>query len=151
MNLNDIIEFCKAQALSYKLYPSEESNYRWFCREYSKTFHTPLDQVMSMDPEHVILCILEENLDHKRISDREDFESIVKDLRILEDPDYDSNQEKELDEFVAGIEEWDKNRNKSGTGIPTKNINKFKDEKLPEAPKKGFVNFSYLEDSQNEK
>lgn len=145
ITLNDIIDFCRAEALAGKLYPSEVSDWRWFCREYSKTFHTPLHLVLEMDPEHVVLCVLEEGLDGKRLRNEKDVESIIDELRRLEDPDYESS--KRMDDWAAGIEEWDDAREAAGLPVPKTNATVAHPEpslQPKEMPKEGGINLAYL-------
>lgn len=145
ISLSDIIDYCRAESLASKFYPTETSDWRWFCREYSKTFHTPLPQVLEMDPEHVILCVLEEGLDNKRLKKKEDLDSLIEELRRLQDPDYDSTVVKEVDDWVSGIEEWEDERVAAGAPLPKKG------QELPkELPKQGGINLSYLENSKDE-
>lgn len=149
--LNDIIDFCRAEALAGKLFPSEVSDWRWFCREYSKTFHTPLHVVMNeMDPEHVILCVLEEGLDNRRLSVRADFDKIVEELRRLEDPDYDANRLKEIEDWSEGIEEWEDHRVATGAPLPKKGKNNAPPQTptKTQMPKEGGINLAYLSKEQ---
>ncbi len=145
--LNDVVDFCRAEALANKLWPTEISDWRWFCREYSKTFHTPLHIVMEMDAEHVILCVLEEGLDSKSLARREDFDKIVDELRHLEDPEYESNKEKAMEDWTAGIEEWDAQRVQKGAPLPRKG--KQEPTRVPKPlPKEGGINLAYLSKEQ---
>lgn len=118
ISLQEIAESCRAEAIANRFSPTEMSNWRYFCREYSKIFHTPLHEVLVMSPEKVILAYFEEQLDKKRIGESEDFDTIVIDLRRIEDPEYDDKKEKEMDDFVAGIEAWEERRLKAGAPIP---------------------------------
>ena len=149
--LNDLVDFCRAEALSGKFYPTEVSDWRWFCREYSKSFHTPLHIVMTeLDPEHVILCVLEEGLDAKRLTKREDFDKIVEELRRLEDPDYDANRVKEIEDWSAGIEEWESNRQATGAPLPKKGANNAPDAPVKtQMPKEGGINLQYLSSEED--
>jgi hypothetical protein len=144
LTLSDVIDLCRAEALAGKLYPSDESDYRWFCREYSKTFHTPLHEVLKMDAEHVMLCVFEEGLDSKRLRKKEDADFIIEELRRLEDPDYDSNKAAEFEEFAEGIEEWDDARQAQGLPPPTNKKGAPKEEPKKDLPKSGFLNLDYL-------
>lgn len=144
LNLNDIIELCRAEALAGKLYPTDTSDWRWFCRAYSKTFHTPLIQVLEMDPEHVILAVLEDGLDHRRLKKREDAAAVIEDLRRLEDPDYDKHEAEEFEDFVEGVEEWDNQRLSDGKPVPKKRVKEEKPQPIPEHKKEGFINLSHL-------
>lgn len=141
--LNDLIDFCRAEALAGKLWPTEISDYRWFCREYSKTFHTPLHLVLEMEAEHVILSVLEEGMDTKSLSRMEDFEKIQLELRRLEDPNYDANNERAMEDWTAGIEQWEKNRVAKGSPLPKKGKQEPTVAPKP-LPKEGGINLAYL-------
>lgn len=145
ISLDDIIDYCRAEAISGKFYPTEISNWRWFCREYSKTFHTPLYQVMDMDPEHVILSVFEDGYDARRLRKKEDVDAIIDDLRRLEDPNYDANQENRMADWAAGIEQWDKMRVSKGAPLPKKTDPKDPPKDPPKPlPKEGGINLSYM-------
>jgi|ERR1700677_765267 len=150
ISINDVIDFCRAEALAGKLHPTEVSDWRWFCREYSKTFHTPLHFVMNeLEAEHVILCVLEEGLDSKRLSKREDFETIIEELRRLEDPEYEHNKEKEIEDWTAGIEDWEADRLKKGAPLPRKGAKQEPVEPIKtQMPKEGGINLSYLAEEE---
>jgi hypothetical protein len=155
LTLSDLIDFCRAEALAGKLYPTEESEYRWFCREYSKTFHTNLPLVQKMEPEHVILTVLENGLDSYRLRKYEDFEKVIEQLRRLEDPNYDATKIKEFDDFASSIEQWEANRVKENGPIPVKRGKSTEQQLLEKDAKKlpsqGFVDLSYLEHSEDER
>jgi hypothetical protein len=155
ITLSDVVDLCRAEALAGKLYPTELSDWRWFCREYSKTFHTSLNLVETMDPERVILAVLEDGLDSKRLKVREDADKVIEELRRLEDPDYDATQAGEFDEFAAGIEEFEANRIADGAPLPKK-AGPSHESQVSEAVQKkdktqGFIDLSYLENSKNER
>jgi hypothetical protein len=148
--LREIVEFCKADALAYRLMPSEVSDYRYFCREYSKMFHTPLHIVFTLPPENVILAYFEEEFEKKNLSIDDDFDSVVEEVRRIEDPEYDATQEKEFSEFVEGIELFEEGRLARGDGIPNprkKKVNAppeatLDDEPNPDLPKQGSIDMS---------
>jgi hypothetical protein len=143
--LDDIIDYCKAEAISGKFYPTEVSNWRWFCREYSKTFHTPLLQVMEMDPEHVILAVFEDGYDSRRLKNKEHVDSIIDDLRRLEDPNYDATRETEMQDWSAGIEQWEANRVAKGAPLPRKTDPKAPPVIPPKPlPQEGSINLAYM-------
>jgi hypothetical protein len=148
ISLSDVIDFCRAEALAGKLYPSDVSDWRWFCREYSKTFHTPLDLVMVMEPEHVILCVLEEGLDSRRLKNKDDAKAVIDELRRLEDPDYEATKAKEMDDWAVGIEDWEDDRVASGAPLPKKIKVGQKIEEPKELPKEGGINLSYLQEEE---
>jgi hypothetical protein len=145
--LNEIIESCKAEAIAGRLAPNEVNEWRYYCREYSKTFHTPLHVVLTMPPEQVILPFFEEQLGKKNLSEPDQFEAIVEEIRRLQDPNYDENKEKSEDDYVKGIEAWEAERVRKGAPIPRPNKKKKKveaeePEPVPETRKQGFVDLS---------
>jgi hypothetical protein len=148
ITFEEIVEYCKAEALAGKLFPTEASNWRWFCREYSKAFHTPLHEVLTMDPEHVILFVFEDNFDNKRLKKKEDLDSIILELRRLEDPNYDEKEAKQFDDWTAGIEEWEEERQRTGAPLPTKAGSKNPKPIPKPLPKEGGINLAYLSQEQ---
>jgi hypothetical protein len=159
IHLRELIEFCKAEALAAKLAPSEVSNWRYFCREYSKTFFTPLHEVMKLSPELVIASVFEDQLSKKDLDNQDDYDAILEEFHRVEDPNYDANAEKEMDDFVAGIEAWEEERQRTGGAIPRPKKKKLVDQQAskPKPPpekdpvelkpieglrKHGFVDFS---------
>jgi hypothetical protein len=148
----ELAEYCKAEAIAAKLTGGEVSDWRYFCREYSKTFFTPLHVVMTLSPEHVILSVFEDQLGKRNVNVPEDLEAITEEIARLQDPDYDSTKEKAIDLYVAGLEEWERQRVAKGLPIP-KPLHKRKkvqeepalaqeQELPPDLPKQGFVDLS---------
>lgn len=152
IDLRELIETCKAEAIASRFYPTESDHWHWFCREYSKLFHTPLFHVMTeLSPEHVILSVFEEQLENRSLQKREDVEYLVEQIRRLEDPNYDANQEKEIQDLIASAEAFEEVRVKEGRPIP--GIGKQIPQTLEpekELPKQGYVNLAYLEKEDSE-
>jgi hypothetical protein len=143
IRLAEIIESCKAEALAGRFSPSEVTDWRYFCREYSKTFHTPLHLVLEMAPEQVILAVLEDQLSRKNLNVTEELEQVIEEVRRLQDPNYDANAEKVMDDFVKFAEAQEAERIKRGDPIPgpkKKGMQKLQPE--PEKPTQGFVDLS---------
>jgi hypothetical protein len=144
--LNEIIESCKAEAIAGRLAPNEVNEWRYYCREYSKIFHTPLHIVETMAPEKVILAFFEEQLAKKNLSEPDQFEAIIEEVRRLQDPNYDANKEIAEDDYVKGIEAWEAERIRKGAPIPRPQKKKKKEESKPEpveeTRKHGFVDLS---------
>ena len=153
--LRDIVDFCKAEALASRFLPSEVSDWRYFCREYSKLFHTPLHQVAALSPEHVILSVIEDQLESKNPYNDDHIEELTTELRRLEDPEYDAKAEKEIQQFVSNVEAGEKKRLARGDGIPLPS--RYKKAKPapvakepPAAPKSGFVDLSRFANENEE-
>lgn len=158
MEFKELLDYCKAQAIANTLEGNELTVWRSICRSYSQKFHTPLHLVYDMDPEEVMLAEFEDQLDGFK---EEDVESILEEIYMLDDPDYESSKRTELKNFIEMAEEEEAERLRLGkpihkamkeeTSIP---------ETLPEKPKKskenkpsgGSINLAYLEkmDSQDE-
>jgi hypothetical protein len=150
---DDVVDYCRAEAIASKLFPTLESSWRAFCRQYSKTFHTPLHDVMDLDPEFVMLAVFEEGYSSKNMANRDDAAYIIEEFRRMEDPNYDATQAQEFEDFAEGIEEWEDFRQSVKSPIPKKGqqVEASKPEEPKETPKQGFIDLSYLEDSDDEK
>lgn len=85
--------------------PTTEYFYRYVCRWYSKTFHTPLHVVFTdIPPSDILLAYFEEG-----------YETMDEDDRFLEmmktiNPDFDSQEEESIQDFVNLIEEEEENK-----------------------------------------
>lgn len=158
--LREIVDYCKAIALASRLSSNEASDWRYFCREYSKMFHTPLNEVLNLSPEHVIMSVFEEQLEKKNLNIPEEYDALVEEVQRLEDPNFDANAEKEMDDFVKGIEAFEEERVASGAPIPRpKGLKKAEPvvEQPPEediipddAPKQGYVDLSKFANEEEE-
>ena len=150
IELKDLVEYCISESISSRFYPTEESEYRRYCREYSKFFNTPLIEVYNLSPEHIILNVYEEYIKRYDLEKYKDYTDLIEQLRRIEDPNYDAAQEKDLTDFIKKIEKAEKQRLEEGRTIPSLGNPKPKveEKKLPE---EGYLNLSYLENSQDEK
>lgn len=147
ITLSELIDTCKSEAIFSKFSPTEASSWRWFCREYCKLFHTSLHIVQSLSPEFIILNVFEEHFDSKSASKDEDFLFLKEQFKILKDPNYNINEEKAFDDFVANMERFESRRLKENGKIPApkRKNNKESTEKIvKEMPKEGFIDLSYL-------
>jgi hypothetical protein len=106
--LMDLLTYCRIHAISTCFNPTEESIYRDACRSYSKTFHTPLEDVFKLDPEVVFLANYEEQLSD--IDLEENVESLLEQIYAIEDPDYFKSKEDDLQQFIQKVqqEEYEK-------------------------------------------
>lgn len=143
MKLKDITEYCQSVALASKFSPSDESVWRYFARSYSKKFFTPLHLVMEMPPEEVILHVYEDQMDDVDMD--ENIDKLADMLYSLEDPNYESSKEEELDEFIEEAEKEEKNRVKLNKPIHPA-MKKDQEVTLDSSlPKSGGIDLSYLE------
>lgn len=108
MAFQEILELCKAKAISDLLSPSEDSVYRSICRTYSKTFHTELEKVYAMDPEKVVSAVFEDKYD--QVDRIEHLETLLEEIYTLEDPDYRKQQQAEMEPFIKMAEKLEKAR-----------------------------------------
>lgn len=156
MGIKELIDYCQAEAVASKLHPTEESLWRLFCREYSKTFHTPLHLVLEMPPEEVLLHVYEERMDSDAWDEDTDegLQRILDLISMLEDPEYVSVQAKELEDFIEEAERLENERIEQGKPIHP-GLRYESETKRPEpplnAPKSGGINLSYLEKEENER
>jgi hypothetical protein len=152
-----LIETLKVEALASKLYPTSESNWRWFCRQYSEKFHTPLHLVLEMSPELVLLNVFESQTDSLDLENS--IVDIMDKVYVIEDPSYEAAQEKDLQDFIKDAEAEERQRVADGKPAPGQQKNspfapkpkKVTPKKEKELPKEGFINLSYLENSDNER
>src|ERR1035437_4224600 len=150
IHIGEIIELARVEAIAFKLHPTPASMWRNLCREYSKKFHTELNEVLEMSPEFVIGQVMEERLDDVNVSDPDRLEELMERIYLAEDPNYESHKEKDLQSWIGDIEAEENQRIKAGKPIDMKKASykKAKQEAKPEIPKDlpkdGFVNFDYL-------
>lgn len=146
IDFKDVLDYCKAQAIVHTLQGSEEALWRSICRSYSKKFHTPLHLVLNMDPEQVMLAEFEDQLEG--FDETKDLDGILDKVYMLEDPAYEVEKRKELQDFIDKAEREEDERLASGKPIhPSLKNEETLKEVVPskELPKSGGINLSYLE------
>ena len=146
----EILNACQIEALDSTLNPTEDYVYRKMCRAYSMKFNTPLLEVYKMDLEHIAQNLLE--LKHEDVDVEDSIDSIIELINKIEDPNYQANEDKEMDEFVKASEELEEERLKQGLkpGSIKKSLLKKEEEKPKIQPQGGSINLSYLEDMEKE-
>lgn len=72
--------------------------YRKICRWYSQSFSTPLREVEKLDPDYVLLHYFEDYF--QNISEEDKLYNLYKIL----DPNFDENEEAEIEDFVKKVE-----------------------------------------------
>lgn len=144
--LSDLIELCQLEAIADKLRPSEESVFRHYCRFYSKTFHTPLEDVFKLDPIKVLQAALDERLGQE--DEDEEIERYLDIIYAAEDPEYESQRAQEEDDYVLQAAEEEEERIRLGKPIHSalKGEHNPLDPPVPTTmPKSGGINLAYLE------
>jgi primosomal protein N' len=101
------IKQLKEIALANVVDPTNEYYYRYICRWYSKTFHTPLHEVFTLPFQDVILAYFEEGYESMEEEDR--FEDMMRAV----DPDFDAKEEEAIQEFISMIEEEEENKRRA--------------------------------------
>jgi hypothetical protein len=149
IHIGEIIELARVEAIAFKLHPTPASMWRNLCREYSKKFHTELNEVLEMSPEFVIGQVMEERLDDVNVSDPDRLEELMERIYLAEDPNYESHKEKDLQSWIKDVEEEETERLAKDAPVRTKKSRyPSKQEAKPEIPKDlpkdGFVNFDYI-------
>ena len=141
MNIFELYEYCKILAIRNLLLPSEETLWRSACRAYSKKFHVPLPEVLRMDPEHVFLTELEDQLDG--VDPEEQVDNIYEQLLILEDPE--GYIKKDAEELEAFVEQAEKVAQERRTKIE-KSLSKTEERPPQNQPSGGSIDFSNLDE-----
>lgn len=140
MDVFSLLELAQARAIFNKLKPTEASVWRGVMREYSRSFSTPLHEVIKLDPEVVLLNLYEYQFDALDLEEDADFNRLMDTLHKLEDPDYDANHDKEEEEYnkKAVLEEEERLKKKAlKKKVPV-------EDKPKELPKAGGINLGYL-------
>lgn len=153
IEFKDLVEYCQAEAIASRMTPTEDSVYRAICREYSEMFHTPLPQVLELDPEHVILNVYEKQAESMDIEDYQKLERILDTLRSIEDPNYEATKNKEQEEFDRQAELEEEERIKAGRPVyQAKKKTLPKNDETPEKklPTGGSINLEYLSKADRE-
>lgn len=153
-NFRDLLEYVQAVAIAEKVHPTDEGLWRYICRNYSKKFNTPLHEVIKMDPEFVMLHYYEDQVD--AIDTEDDLERILDIIYTLEDPEYERQKEKDVEDFIKESEEQEEERIKAGKPIhpamKNDSIEKAllgKETKVEEKqPLGGQIDLSYLEEEE---
>lgn len=148
-----MLEACKAEALKELLLPTEDSIWRSICRTYSKTYSTPLHEVMKLDPEFVLKTYYASSLDEVSIDGN--LEGLLDSLYSLRDPNFQRNKELSFEDEIKRAEEKEKKRIKEGKSV-RESLRKNKTapvEDTPppvDGPKEGFVNFAHLNEKNEQ-
>lgn len=152
LTFKELLQTCQAKAMDQKLNPTEESVWRGICRYYSRTFNTALTEVYQLDPMEVMLTFYESKLEEVDTEDQ--IEDILEAIYAIEDPEYEAEKRKELQDFIDRANEEEEERVRLGKPIHSKMGRKTATDKslskeegaveLPQ-PKGGHIDLSYLE------
>jgi hypothetical protein len=156
MSFRDLIESSQAIALAEKLHPDDVANWHYFCREYSKTFFTPLHEVLKFDPQFVITQMYAEIF--SKLDPEEQFEEIGDIINSLSDPEFDIKRERAYREEMRRIVEEENERLERGESVHP-SLDKGKalaaqpepsNEILKDLPKSGGLNMDVIRRLQNQ-
>lgn len=117
ISYSDLLATYHAEAIKNTLESTEVAVHRQICREYSKAFHTPLHLVLKMDPAEVILAFYEEQLSNFNPEEDGHIESLLDRIYALEDPEYEKEKRREMDDFDKKAEEEEEERLAEGRPI----------------------------------
>jgi hypothetical protein len=153
VDFKDLLDYCKAEAISNTLLNTEISVWRSLCRDYSERFSTPLHMCLNgeIPAEDILLAVFEDQL--KKFDPETDLDAMMEQIYRIEDPDFDEKLGEELKEFMAKVAEEEAERIRLGKPIHKalkqevelgKNTS---EKKPPEPPKKsgGHINLAYLQ------
>jgi hypothetical protein len=153
MDFKDLLDYCKAEAISNTLLNTEVSVWRKLCRDYSERFSTPLHMCLdgTIPAEDMLLAVFEDQL--KSFDPDTDLEAMMEQIYRIEDPDYEEKADEELKEFMAKAAHEEAERIRLGKPIHKAlakevQLGKNTSEKKPsEPPKKsgGHINLAYLQ------
>ncbi len=104
---------------------------------------------MTLNPDHVILSFYENKIEEMDLSQQENLQRLFKMISIIEDPNYEENEEKDVDEFLRQAEEEEETKIKKKASEKTLLYKKELESK--KEPLQGFINLEYLENSENER
>ena len=97
-DLLSLLELSQIKAIGNAIDPTLESIWQLKCREYSKTFHTPLHVVLDLDPELVLDSLYAEKYG-LGIEDSE-IEDLLEILYKIKDPTYSKISREEMEAMV---------------------------------------------------
>lgn len=117
----------KEIALSNVMDPDSEYFFRFVCRWYSKTFHTPLHEVIKLNPYIIYLNYFEDGYSQMEEEDR------IEDMYKAINPDYDKEEEESVQNFIELIEQEEENKRRAKT-LKDKLIENFEQTTSPQSP-----------------
>ena len=149
MDFYTLLEVSQLKAIECALKPSADSIFRIKARQYSVTYHTPLHEVMKLDPLLVLQALDEERYSPGSVDD--DLDGILEQLYKIKDPTYDRMSKEDLESLVDTVLNKEIKR-LSKKKRPTEETIQEEIKKAKNKPKSGSMTFTDLEkiDSQSE-
>ena len=117
-------------ALAGVMNPTEKVFYRRVCRWYSREFATPLRDVETCSPEHVLTHYYEDYYERQASNPEANMDHHV--LRAI-NPEFDHDEDKLLQEFIERENELAKKAKTKAKTKPKGNTRVFDDDVPPEA------------------
>lgn len=115
--------------------------WRMKLREYSERFHTPLHEVMDLDPMFVLQHLYEARLTPSMVE--EELEDILEEMKKIKDPEYVKISAAELEDFVDQV--INKEIKRLGTKkAPTPETIETEVKQAETRPKSGSMDFKDL-------
>lgn len=147
VSFKDILDLSQVEAVANKLGPTEEGIWRFYCRKYSKLFHTPLHLVHEMDATMVLREVIEDRLDGE--DEMENIDKYLDTIYMVEDPDYETQRDQAEDDFLQLAQEEEAERVRLGKPIhpALKGESTLIPDPAPKTtlPKSGGINLQWLE------
>jgi hypothetical protein len=143
MDFYDLLQLSELRAIHSALQPTLDSVWRIRCRTYSERFHTPLHEVVRLDPEFVLQHLNESKYQPSEIE--EEMEEILDVLMKIKDPTYSRMSATEVEDLVDAV------MNKEIKRVGKKKQSKEVELPKPKIPKSGGMDFKALEESESAK
>jgi len=152
VSYKDLLDLCQVEAIAAKLAPDELAIHRYYCRQYSKLFHTPLHVAQSLDPALVIRAVIEDRLDGE--DEMDEIEKYLDVVYMVEDPEYVTQRQQQEEDYLAQAQEEEAERVRLGK--PIHPALKGESTLVPDAPpktnlpKSGGINMAALKHLESE-
>ena len=149
MDFYTLLELSQLRAIEAAINPSSDSIFRIKARQYSVTYHTPLSEVMQMDPLTVMQALEEEKYNISTFE--EDPEGLLDQLYKIKDPNYSKMSKEDTENLVDAVLNKELKR-LSKKKAPTQETIQAEIKASEVKPKSGSMTFGDLEkiDSQTE-
>ena len=144
MNLFELSDLAELRAIDSKLNRTEDSIWRYYERQYSEKFHTPLHQVSELEPLFILQALFESQFDSLSLSEDGELNSLLDRLYSIQDPNYDAEAEKAELEFNKKAEEEEEERLAKLAAKKKKKQKNASEKKSPIDKKNGGIDLSYL-------
>jgi hypothetical protein len=101
MNFFELFELAELRAIGLAISPTAQSIWRIKCRQYSTTFHTPLHEVMKLDPTTILEAIYEDK--YSPSCTENECEDLLERLYKIKDPNYSRMSPEDLEALVDSV------------------------------------------------